>query len=492
MIALFNPTSARWKFRFPLAIMHVGAFLEGKYPYQIFDENIDNQALEKIEVLTARGGLKYLGISVMPGPQLLRSIPISKRLKSRFPNLTIIWGGYFPSLHATTVLQSTYVDYVVRGPGHETFLELIDTLEQKGTKGLAAIRGLSYREDGRVVHNSFREVSDPNSLPPLPYDKIDGSKYIGKTYLGSRTGAYYSSFGCPFLCGFCAVAAIYQSRWLARSAVAIVDDLEMLKVRYGVNGMEFFDENFFTSEKRTNEFAVKMIGRDISWWGEGRPDTVLDYGDDTLEAMRRSGCKMIFFGAESASEQVLESMNKGGTQSPDTVLLLAERLRRFEIVPEFSFVFGSPGQDVDDEIDRNISFIRKIKQLNPAAEIIFYLYAPVVFEESELFQIAKENGFKFPETLDDWMTPDWQNFDLRKSPVIPWLKARHYRRIHRFERVMHGYSPTITDHKLTETKRKLLRFVSGWRYKRSIYTSPIEIRVLQRLFHYRQPELEGL
>lgn len=492
MIALLNPTSARWKHRFPLSIMYLGAMLENKYPYEIVDQNLNKGVLAHLDQLAQKRELKYLGITVMPGPQLFQAIPISKYLKTKYPDLTIIWGGYFASLHATTVLQSGYVDYVIRGQGERTFLELIDILEGNSTAKLQDVLGLSFRQNGNVTQNPHASPSDPNLLPPLPYHKVDGQRYVGKSYLGSRTAAYYSSVGCPFLCGFCAVASIYRARWLAKTPDAMVNDLDQLKSDYQIDAVEFFDENFFTSEKRTHEFSEKMIGRGISWWGEGRPDTVLDYSDETLHLMSKAGSKMIFFGAESASEEMLQQMNKGGTQTPDTVLQLAERLKHFDIIPEFSFVFGCPSEDIDRDIDRNIAFIRKLKEINPRAEIILYMYAPVVFEESELSQIAQQHGFRFPETLEDWLKPEWQNFDLRKTPVIPWLQPKHYRRFKNFERVMHGYFPTITDMRLTERRRAMMRMLSAWRYKLSVYNFPLEIRVMQRLFRYRQPEIEGL
>ena len=216
------------------------------------------------------------------------------------------------------------------------------------------------------------------------------------------------------------------------------------------------------------------------------------YSDDTLRAMERSECKMIFFGAESSSEEVLQRMHKGGTQTPDTVLQLADRLKHFGIVPEFSFVIGSPSDDIDVDIDRDIKFIRRIKEINPASEIILYMYAPVVFEDSELSHVAHDHGFQFPRTLEDWMKPEWQKFDLRKTPAIPWIKPRHYRKIRSFERVLNGYYPTATDLKLTKFRQTMLRAASKWRYQTSTYQFPLEIMVLLRMFHYRQPELEGL
>lgn len=492
MIALLNPTSARWKFRFPLSLMYVGAVLENKYPYEIIDQNLSPNPLRRLNELASNHELKYLGITVMPGPQLFHAIPISKYVKTHFPDVKIIWGGYFAALHAATVLQSGYVDYVVRGQGEQTFFELIETLEGNSSMSVDHIRGLSLRSNGRVVHNPVRELSDPNLLPPLPYRQIDGQRYVGKTYLGNKTAAYYSSVGCPFLCGFCAVASVYRARWLAKTPEGMIQDIDELKTDYQIDAVEFFDENFFTSERRTAEFSEKMVGRGISWWGEGRPDTVLDYSDRTLSLMKRGGCRMIFFGAESSSDDVLKMMNKGGTQTPDTVLQLAERLKEFDIVPEFSFVFGSPTGDVDADFAQNVRYIRKLKDIHPRAEIILYTYAPVVFEESDLYHLAYEHGFSFPQSLDDWMKPEWHDFDLRKTPIIPWLRPRHYRRFKNFERVLNGYFPTVTDLKLNAQQRALLRILSAWRYRLSFYNLPLEIRVFQRLFKYRQPEIEGL
>ena len=491
MIALLNPKSCRWSYRFPLSLMHVGAELEDKYQYTILDQNIDKQVVEKIECLVATGELKYLAMTVMPGPQLAEAIPITKHLKQKFPNLTIIWGGYFATLHASTVLKSGYVDYVVRGPGEKAFLELIDSLEGNSPKQFEEIRSLTFMREGSLVQNEKREPTHPDSWRPLPFHKIQPERYLTRTYLGTKTAAYYSSAGCPFLCGFCAIASIYQARWLARSPQLMLNDILELKAKYGVNAIEFFDENFFTKESRVHEFSEGMIGQGISWWAEGRPDTVLAYSDETLRLMKQGGCKMIFFGAESSSEETLQKMHKGGTQTPNTVLELAERLKHVGISPEFSFVLGGPSDDVDRDIDRDIRFIRKVKQINPKSEIILYMYAPVVFEDSELSRTAKQYGFEFPQTLEDWMKPSWQKFDLRKTPVIPWLKSHHYRKIRSFERVLNGYYPTATDVKLTKFRQSLLHTASAWRYRTSTYSFPLEIRVLLRMFRYRQPELEG-
>jgi radical SAM superfamily enzyme YgiQ (UPF0313 family) len=184
-------------------------------------------------------------------------------------------------------------------------------------------------------------------------------------------------------------------------------------------------------------------------------------------------------------------MDKGGTQTPDTVLELAGKMRSFNIVPEFSFVLGSPTADVQEDIERDIRFIKRIKAINPRSEIVMYVYSPVHFEDSDLFHAAREHNFSYPQSLDDWLLPEWQLHDLRKNPVTPWLSKRDIDRIRNFERVLNACYPTVSDLKLRALGRNVLKLLGSWRYRLSLYTIPYEIALMQRLFRYRQPEVEG-
>src|SRR5438552_829703 len=115
MIILLNPQSASYVFRVPNTILTLGAFLEGKYEYELIDENFDRDVINTIIKLIKEKHVKYLGMTVMPALQLQRAVAISKKVKSLFPSVNIIWGGYFPSLHPNTILKSDYVDFVFKG-----------------------------------------------------------------------------------------------------------------------------------------------------------------------------------------------------------------------------------------------------------------------------------------------------------------------------------------------------------------------------------------
>jgi radical SAM superfamily enzyme YgiQ (UPF0313 family) len=470
--------------------MSLAAVLENRHPYEIIDGNFEPDLEARVIRTIRETNARYLGVSVMPGPQLLEAIPVSQRIKELFPDLKIIWGGYFPSLHANTVLQSGFVDFVIRGQGEWSFLELIGAIEENRSCG--EIPGLSYSHGGRIVHNPKRPVTDPNTLPPMPYHRVDVKQYIGRTYLGSRTMTYHSSFGCPFLCGFCAVAAIYKTRWIGKNAAAVVDEVLWFKDKHGVNAVEFVDNNFFVAEDRTADIAAGLQGYGVSWWGEARPDTLMHYSDSSWRLMRDAGCKMIFFGAESSSPETLQLMDKGGKQTPDTVLELAARAKAFNIIPEFSFVLGTPSDNVDAQIERDIRYVRRIKEINPLSEIVIYIYSPVSFEDAGLLQKSKHFGFEFPQTLLEWLDPRWASFDLRKRPLTPWLKPRHFEQILNFERVLNARFPTVSDIKLKRWQTGLLKTLGAWRYRLGFYMAPWEIRfVANRLFRYRQPEIEG-
>jgi len=496
-VVLFNPRSANSKHRIPNSILQIGASIEGKYDYDFVDGNLENDPWAKINSILAKGNTKYFGCTVMPGVQLQQAISFTKKIRIEFPDVINIWGGYFPANQYRSVLESSYVDFVINGPGDVAFPSLIDALESKDD--LQSINNLLFKKDGQIVINQKESLLDQDNLPSLPYKKLNRyypiKRYLGKTFLGNNTAAYHSSMGCPFTCSFCAVVPIYQARWKGKSAHNIFKDIMYLKNEYGADAVEFHDNNFFVSEKRTVEYSELIKDEKMNWWGEGRIDTIDKYSDESLKLMRAAGCKMIFLGAETGNDEVLKQMDKGGTQSGEQIKSFAARMKKFDIIPEYSFVLGLPGdssEKVLNQIDEDIAFIKDIKSINPDTEIIIYVYSPVPTEGSELFNKVENAGFKFPEKLEDWISPEWENFDLRKNPLTPWLTSSMIKKIRDFETVINAQYPTASDYKLTSFQKRVIKSLSYLRYKHNFYIFPYELKALQKFWlKYRQPEIEG-
>jgi anaerobic magnesium-protoporphyrin IX monomethyl ester cyclase len=488
MIVLLHPRTAKPKNRrFPLPILAMAAVLEGKEEYTIVDGNLDQQPERTLDQIMAQTGAELLAVSVMPGPQMAAAIPLSKAFRKKYPKVPIVWGGYFASLYPDAALNADYVDFVVRGQGEETFLELISCL--RGDNKYAGIKGLSFADDfGLHVHNSDRPLLSPNDFPWLPYHRLASpEKYILPTFLGRRTAVHQASIGCPYRCKFCGVVPLYDGRQKTEDPERTAAVLTYLKQQYHIDAVQFYDNNFFLNESHTHAQAEHFIPLGLRWWAEGRIDALLRCGDDTLRALRRAGATMIFFGAESGSNQVLKKMNKRITA--DQTLALASRIRNFGIVPEFSFVVGDPA-DPEGDTRQTIQFVRKIKRLNPDAEIIIQHYIPTPHPDGMYGQV--DTKIEFPRTPEEWASERWYSFTIRQDPRLPWLPVRVKRQIDNFELVINSRWPTIQDIRLPRWGRALLKSLSAWRYAAGIYSYPFELQWAQRFVELRKPSWESL
>ncbi len=502
MIVLFNPISTTpGKQPLPLSLLSLAAVLQRDgIEWCLVDGNIEADPVAAIaarfsaDPASGRAAPALLAVSVMPGPQLTQAVQVCRAFKAAHPGIPIVWGGYFPTQHADTVLAAPFVDFVIRSQGERPLLDLGAALENGG--GVESVAGLSAWSSSRtpkvprqIVHNQPGPMIPLDDLPDLPYDRIDMAQYIHPTYLGRRTIAYNSSFGCPFSCSFCAVVAMTNRRWLAQSPARMERTLRELSQRYRIDAVQMHDMDFFINEERVAEFAARVAPLGLTWWALGRVDTLMQYSDATWRAMADSGLKMLFSGAESSSAATLKAMNTGGKAAPELAVALARRMRAYAVVPEFSFVLGTPPDPIGD-MAATFDYIRTIKRANPATEVILYAYTPVPMDGA-LYADATARGFRFPSTLDEWASDEWRQLMMRRGDGIPWLDGTVRRRMRNFERVLNAYYPTVTDTRLTPARRAVLKAASAWRYALKWYGAPYELRALQRVMHYQRPETTG-
>ncbi len=487
MIVLYNPKAARHRNRrLPLSILSIAAILEGREDYAIIDGNLDPHAHETLLSLLHEKPVELLAVTVMPGPQTRSAVQSCREVRLRFPRIPIVWGGYFPTNYTEAALNAPYVDFAVRGQGEDTFLELLDSIRAR--RSLNEIRGLSFKDnDGVRRHNPERPLRPLDEFPRLPYHRIPAVEYLLPTFLGRRTAVHQASIGCPYRCNFCGVVTFSGSREKMESPSRTEGILRHLAENYGVDAVQFYDNNFFLREDHARELADRLAPLNLRWWCEARADIMMRYSDATWEAIHRSGCAMIFFGVESGSNRTLKEMHKD-LRVEDT-LALAARIRQFKIIPEFSVIFGNPHDPESDTRDC-FHFVRRLKALNRDAEIVVEHYTPVPQREEMYGGVEKQ--FRFPTTPDEWATNRWQRFATQKDPSTPWLRPRTKRRIDNFELVVSSRWPTVQDIRLPAWGRRLLQSLSAWRYRLGIYWAPWELKWAQRFIDLRKPKAESL
>jgi anaerobic magnesium-protoporphyrin IX monomethyl ester cyclase len=487
MIVLFNPKATRFRNRrFPLSVLALAAVLEGRENYVIVDGNLDPDPIQTLFSIFRQHAVELLAVTVMPGPQTVTAVAACKEIRARFPNVPIVWGGYFASNYTDAALNAWYVDFAVRGQGEDTLLELLEAI--RGRRSLAGIGGLSYKDsEGRPRHNPERPMKPLDAFPWYPYHRIPAERYLLPTFLGRRTAVHQASLGCPFRCNFCGVVTFSGSREKVESPARTEAILRHLQRTYGVDAVQFYDNNFFLREDHARELADRLAPLGLRWWCEARTDIMMRYSDTTFEAIRRAGCAMIFFGAESGSNETLREMNKD-LRAEDT-LALAARIRRFGIIPEFSIIFGNP-KDPERDTRECFAFVRQLKRLNPDCEIVVQHYTPV--PQRDRMYGGVEDQIQFPTTPDEWTTERWQRFATQKDPSTPWLKPRTKRLIDNFELVVSSRWPTVQDIRLPSWGRTALKVLSHWRYQLGIYSWPVELKLAQRAIDLRKPKWESL
>jgi len=482
VILLVNPRATRpGNRRFPLSIMAVGAALPEGVTWEIVDGNLPG--LDVLRTITDHverqaGGpdpVRAVALTVMPGPQLVAAVPLSQALKRAFPVLPIVWGGNFASLYPEPVLGAPYVDWIVRGQGERTLCELLEVLD--GTRDPKSVAGLGFRQaDGSHWMAPERVWLGPDELPAPPYHKIAVEDYLQPTVLGRRSGVYQASIGCPFGCNFCGVITVFGRREKVQTPARTAEHLGFLARDHGMDSVHFYDNNFFLGEAHAREVAAQFRPLGLRWWCEARVDALTRFSDDTWRALRAAGLAMVFCGAESGSDEVLVKMNKGTTT--DQIVTVAAKCREHGIIPEFSFVFGDPDEP-EREIDATLAFIRKLKVVNPAMELISYFYTPTPQRRGAYGGVDPLAGT--PDTLEEWIEPQWVAWMTHEDPKVPWLDARLKARVEDFELVLKSRYPSVHDRR-TRAWGKAAGKLAAWRrWDRQDYADPRLLRLIRGL-----------
>jgi radical SAM superfamily enzyme YgiQ (UPF0313 family) len=477
-----NPRATRPKNRrFPLSVMAVGAALPAGVSWEIVDGNLPgadplSEIVERVE--RARGGadpVRVVAFTVMPGPQLVSAVPLARAVRARCPDVQIVWGGNFPSLYPASVLNAPYVDWVVRGQGEHTFRALLDVID--GARDPHDVAGLAFRErDGSHHVAPERSWVGPDELPAPPYDRIDVAEYLHPTFLGRRSGVYQASIGCPHGCRFCGVISVFGRKERLAAPARTAQHLRFLSREHGMDSVHFYDNNFFVSEPQARDLAEHLAPLGLRWWCEARVDTLTRLSDDTWRLLARAGLAMVFCGAESGSDDVLRRMDKGTTTAQ--ILEVAARSREHGIIPELSFVFGDP-HDPEGEIENTLAFVRRLKTVNPAMELISYFYTPTPQRRATYGDVDALAGT--PTTLEEWTEPQWVDWMTHENPRVPWMDGRLRARVQDFELVLRSRFPSVHDHRTRAWGKALGRVLAHRRWERGDFEEPRALRTIRRL-----------
>jgi len=237
---------------------------------------------------------------------------------------TLIWGAH-PTVLPERTLRETGADFVVRGEGYQTMVDLARHLDTNSSQRVDAIPGLSYLSDSsdpqKSVYIQTQDValvSDLNMLPPIDWDIMDPKRYrahnwhaFGDLDHRSPYAILWTSFGCPFKCNFCSINNLFGKRVQRfRSIDNVIKEIDLLVNKYGVKHLKILDELFVVNPRRMEEFCDRLDERryDLNMWAYSRVDTISRH---LLRRLKKVGMNWISYGFESATDEILQVAEKG-------------------------------------------------------------------------------------------------------------------------------------------------------------------------------------
>ncbi len=302
----------------PLAYMYMASFLEeNNISTEIVDvKGVGNKekAAKKVIKETVKLEPKIIGLSCLT-PEVLDTRHLAAEIKKELPDVKILAGGVHPTLIPSDLIyKKSPIDFAVIGEGENTILELAKTI---GTgKDFKKIKGIAFlRKDGKIVKTEPRPLIKDLSKMPMPaFDKIPMDYYTKPGIYCIRgipiSGFYvFTSRGCPYACRFCVNKNIFGRTVRYRDPVKVVDEIEILKNKYKIDGLYFYDDTFTVNRKHVETICKEMKERklDMIWGCETRVNLVYE---DLMKTMKDRGCVQIDFGVESGSPENLVRLRK--------------------------------------------------------------------------------------------------------------------------------------------------------------------------------------
>ena len=308
----------------------------------------------------------------------LRLLKIAKEVN---PQVVTVIGNVHPTFCYEEIFRdhAASVDFIVRGEGEETLVDLLNTLNYGGD--LSQVKSVVYMDKGSVTVTPSRGyIKDLDALP-LAWDLVDWPIYTYRTMENSRLAIVSSSRGCNQQCSFCSQQLFWQRKWRGRSPENFVGELEFLRDTYGVNVVMIADETPTLDRQRWERILDLLIDRQVGTkiLMETRVDDIIR-DEDIMWKYKKANIDHIYVGVEATTQEALDIFKKDirVEQSKRALDLINE----YNIVSETSFVLGMP----DDTKEKIRDTVELAKYYNP--DLAFFL-AIAPWPYSEIYPMLK-------------------------------------------------------------------------------------------------------
>jgi len=346
-----------------------------------------------------------VGISVPFSQLALIAHRIVEGLKQRFPEVTVVMGGVYPSTSPERALTSK-ADWIVVGEGEKVFLQLAQGISPEIIPGVySPIRSRDGTTDLRRQAEFIAVLDD---LPFPDYELPGLAAYFERGQRAKAgwelTAAVVTSRGCPFHCEFCSVHPVAGYKWRARSPGHVLEELELVIKSFGITRFEIEDDNFTFNKERTVQILEGIIrlreaGHRIQWRVPNgiRIDTV---DREIVALFKRANCKQVILALEHGSPEMLDIMGK--RLSLD---------KAYEVIKDFAqvgleaiglfVITGYPGE-TDAYFETSLDYLRQLKRLGGNIYAVTSIAQP--YPGTALMARCLKEGYVGAQAVEDFFT----------------------------------------------------------------------------------------
>jgi len=367
---------------FPLNIAYVASALrDAGHDVSIYNQDVYHYPESHLTDYLKKNKFDVVGVGVIAGYYQYRKLLKISEAINAVPNKPVyIIGGHGPSPEPEYFLKKTRADFIVIGEGEVTVVELLNAISKNNV--LTEVNGIAYLEDDKCVMTKPRAlIAEVDSITMPAWDLFPMDHYTlmrqPRIKNNERSLPMLSGRGCPFTCNFC---YRMDKGIRLRSAESIIEEIKVLKEKYNIAYIAFYDDLLMSSYDRTLSLCEALIkaNLNIKWYCNGR----LNYAaPELLSVMKKAGCVFINYGIECMDNDILKVMKKNLTV--EQIVKGIEATLSIDVSPGFNVIFGNIGEN-KRTLQQGVEFLlkyddhsqlRTIRPVTPYPGSPLYYYA---------------------------------------------------------------------------------------------------------------------
>lgn len=309
----------------PLGLVLLGGpLLDAGFNVRLVDHDMNGWKIKRLLQEVGEFQPKYILLG-HSGSTASHNVAVAtiKEIKTLLPHIRIVYGGVYPSYAYQTILADVpEIDVIVRGEGEKTIVELLNRWEENNDLG--AVLGIAWRNSsGIVVNHPQPAIQNLDDYRP-GWELLDWQHY--QMFGFDHAAGLQFSRGCTLTCTYCG-QWMFWKKWRHRSPQNIVENMRLLKEKYGVKLIWFADENFSADRDLACDLLQRIIDADLDLslnLNMTAADVVRDA--DLLPLYKKAGVDYIVMGVESLKDEVVSEIRKNNpfVISKEAVRLLRE------------------------------------------------------------------------------------------------------------------------------------------------------------------------